>query len=87
MRMANELIHDRGRGPEIAGTRITVSNLLPDFLEPAKTEADICRIYELTPDQVSAARAYVLISAETILAKHLEIEARFRDQPRIFVPS
>jgi uncharacterized protein (DUF433 family) len=74
--MASALIHDRGRGPEILGTRITVYNLLPDFLEPAKTEAEICRIYELAPEQVAAARAYVLNNAETVLAKHLEIEAR-----------
>lgn len=29
--MSNELMHDRGRGPEIIGTRITVYNLLPYF--------------------------------------------------------
>jgi uncharacterized protein (DUF433 family) len=74
--MASELIQDRGRGPEIVGTRITVYNLLPDFLEPAKTEADICRMYELAPEQVSAARAYLLNNVETVLARHLEIEAR-----------
>ena len=77
MRMViHNLIHDRGRGPEIAGTRITVYNLLDYFLDPAVTEADICRIYELTPDQVAAARAYILNSPETILAQHLELEAR-----------
>jgi uncharacterized protein (DUF433 family) len=77
--MASELIHDRGRGPEIVGTRITVYNLLPDFLEPAKTESEICRIYELAPEQVAAARAYVLNNAETVLAKHLEIEAKMAE--------
>jgi uncharacterized protein (DUF433 family) len=76
MMMATELIHERGRGPELVGTRITVYNLLPHFLDPAVTEADICRIYELTPEQVAAARAYVLCNPETVLAKHLEIEAR-----------
>jgi uncharacterized protein (DUF433 family) len=76
MMMATELIHDRGRGPELVGTRITVYNLLPHFLDPGITEADICRIYELTPEQVAAARAYVLCNPETVLAKHLEIEAR-----------
>jgi uncharacterized protein (DUF433 family) len=76
MGMSTDLIRDRGRGPEIVGTRITVFNLLPDFLEPARTEADMCRIYELAPEQVAAARAYVLNNAETVLAKHLEIEAR-----------
>jgi uncharacterized protein (DUF433 family) len=74
--MANDLIHDRGRGPELVGTRITVYNLLPHFLDATATEASICRLYELTPEQVAAARAYVLNNADTVLARHLEIEAR-----------
>jgi uncharacterized protein (DUF433 family) len=76
MAMATELIDDRGRGPEIVGTRITVYNLLPHFLDPAATEEYLCRLYELTPDQVAAARAYVLNNADIVLARHLEIEAR-----------
>ena len=74
--MTTDLIHDRGRGPEIVGTRITVYNLLPDFLDACKTEADIGRFYELTAEQVAAARAYILNNAETVVAEHLEIEAR-----------
>jgi uncharacterized protein (DUF433 family) len=74
--MVFDLIHDRGRGPEIVGTRITVYNLLPYFLDPTATEAYICQIHELTPEQVAAARAYVLNNPETVLAKHLELEAR-----------
>lgn len=74
--MATELIHDRGRGPEIAGTRITVYNLLESFLDPDVTEAYIGRVYDLTPEQVAAARAYVLNHPDTVLARHLEIEER-----------
>ena len=74
--MATDLIHDRGRGPEIVGTRITVYNLLPYFLDPTATEAYIGRIYELTLEQIAAARAYVLNNADTVLARHLEIESR-----------
>jgi hypothetical protein len=44
--MAIDLIHDRGRGPEVKGTRITVYNLLPHFLDPTATEAYICRVYD-----------------------------------------
>ena len=51
-------------------------NLLPDFLDACKTEADIGRFYELTAEQVAAARAYILNNAETVVAEHLEIEAR-----------
>ena len=76
VRMAPTVIHDRGRGPEIVGTRITVYNLLTSFLDPTATEAEICRIYDLTLEQVAAARAYVLGHPETVLAEHLKIEQK-----------
>jgi len=74
--MSTSVIQDRGRGPKIAGTRITVYNLLQSFLDPRATEAEICRVYDLTPEQVSAARAYVLSNPDTVLAKHLKIEEK-----------
>ena len=77
--MADNLIHDRGRGPEIRGTRITVYNLLPHFLDPTDTEDYICRVYELSAEQVAAARAYVLNNPEEVLAQHLKIEARMAE--------
>lgn len=74
--MDESFIHDRGRGPEIAGTRITVFHLLPYFLDPSATEAYICQVNNLSAEQVAAARAYVLNHADTVLAEHLKIEAR-----------
>src|SRR5271156_5481133 len=74
--MVAELINDRGRGPEISGTRFTVYNLLTYFLDPSATEEYVGQICELTPEQVAAARAYVLNHADTVLAEHLKIEAR-----------
>ena len=58
--MTSDLIRDRGCGPEISGTRITVYDLLPHFLQPDDTESYICKLYDLTPEQVAAARAYVI---------------------------
>ncbi len=55
--MTTDLIQDHGRGPEVVGTRITVYNLLQSFLDPTVTECEICRVYDLTAQQV-AARAY-----------------------------
>ena len=69
-------IHDRGRGPELVGTRITIYNLLPYFLDSAVTEADICRNYDLSREQVAAERAYILNHSDTVLARHVEIESR-----------
>ena len=40
------------------------------------TEASICRIYDLTPEQVAAARAYILNNPDAVLAEHLKIDAR-----------
>jgi uncharacterized protein (DUF433 family) len=74
--MATELFHDRGRGPELVGTRITVQDLLPYFVDPTATEAYVCKLYDLSPEQVAAARAYVLNHPDTILAQHLRVEAR-----------
>ena len=74
--MSSSVIHDRGRGPEIAGTHITVYNLLQSFLDPSVTEVEICRVYSLTPEQVAAARAYVLSNPDIVLAEHLRIEEK-----------
>ncbi len=74
--MDNNLIHDRGRGPELVGTRITVYNLLPYFLDPTVTEEYVCGIYELTPEQVAAARAYVFENFEEVMRIHRQFEAR-----------
>jgi hypothetical protein len=79
MEMETDLIHDRGRGPEILGTRITVFNLLPHFLDPTATEDFICELYKLSQEQVAAARAYVLNHPDTVLAQHLQIEARMAE--------
>lgn len=70
------MIQDRGRGPEITGTRITVYNLLQSFLDPNVTEVEICRVYGLTAEQVAAARAYVLSNPDTVLREHLRLEER-----------
>lgn len=71
--MASELIDDRG---QIVGTRITVYNLMPYFIDATVTEAYLCRLYPLTAEQVAAARAYVVNHAEAVWARHREIEAR-----------
>lgn len=77
--MTTDWIHDRGRGPEIVGTRLTVYNLLPDFLDASKTEADLCRIYHLSPEQTAAARAYVLNHFESVVVENRRIEERIAE--------
>lgn len=74
--MGDEMIHDRGRGPEIVGTRTTVYQLMPYFLDAKVTETYIAKLYDLSVDQVAAARAYILNNADTVLANHMKIEDR-----------
>jgi uncharacterized protein (DUF433 family) len=74
--MSADLIHDRGRGPEIVGTRITVYNLLPYLLDASTTEIEMAELYGLAIEQIAAARAYILNHADAVLARHREIEAR-----------
>jgi uncharacterized protein (DUF433 family) len=52
------VIVDRGRGPEIAGTRITVFDVL-DHLEAGWDEKGIAVVLSLGTDQVRAAREYI----------------------------
>jgi uncharacterized protein (DUF433 family) len=74
--MGKEMIHNRGRGPEVVGTRTTVYQLLPYFLDATVTEQYIAKLYDLSVEQVAAARAYVLNNADTVLANHVKIEDR-----------
>jgi hypothetical protein len=46
--MSIDFIDDRGC---IVGTRLSVQNLLPEFLDPTKTEGLICRLYHLTAER------------------------------------
>jgi hypothetical protein len=73
--MAEDLIVDRGCGPQFAGTRITVFHLIPYFLEASESEASIAEAHGLTVEQVAAGRAYVLNHLE-VMERHWEIEAR-----------
>ena len=71
--MTAQLVDEHGR---IIGTRITVYNLLLDFLVPDRTEAEICGLYDLTPHQVASGRAYIFDNIDRVLTRHLELEAR-----------
>ena len=71
------LIRDRGRGPELVNSRITVFDLLPNLLDPTQTEADVLAEFPtLTQEQVAAVRAYALEYAERLLPEQRAWEAR-----------
>ena len=78
--MPTELIHNRGRGPELVGTRLTVYNLLPHLLDPTVTEGQVCDMYDLAPKQVAAMRAYVLTHYDDVMREHRSIEEIHRQK-------
>jgi uncharacterized protein (DUF433 family) len=56
--MIEARIIDRGRGPEIEGTRITVYDVL-DYLEEGWPTSEIAHFFHLGKDQVDAAVRYI----------------------------
>ena len=73
-------IIDRGRGPEIAGTRITVYDVL-DYLQEGWRYDQIAGLFRLLPDEVQAAIQYiedhkdeVMTAYQRILARHTNVQ-------------
>ena len=89
--MEHPLIHDRGRGPELIGTRITIYNLVPYLIKPTWTEAAIAEANRVTAEQVAAMRAYFLSHYAEVMAQHDRIEERIRkgmeEQAKRFPPT
>jgi len=68
-------IIDRGRGPEIAGTRITVFDVL-DYLQAGWDDKGIAVVLSLGTDQVRAAREYIENHPAEIQAEFQRIKER-----------
>ncbi len=68
-------IHDRGRGPEIKGTRITVYDIL-DFILESWHRDQIATWFRLSSDQVQAAIDYFRAHKIEVLKDYVEILER-----------
>jgi uncharacterized protein (DUF433 family) len=73
--MQNTII-DRGRGPEIAGTRITVYDIMDYYYQSGWNNAAIAAFLRLSPAQVQAAIDYIEEHKQQVLADYKEILAR-----------
>jgi uncharacterized protein (DUF433 family) len=62
-------IHDRGRGPEIKGTRITVYDVM-DYYTRGRDRAFIASILRLTPEEVDVAIRYIEEHRDEVYPKH-----------------
>jgi uncharacterized protein (DUF433 family) len=65
-------INNRGRGPEIAGTRITVYDILDYYLD-GSGPATIAATLRIASDQVMAAIEYIETHREEVLANYQKI--------------
>jgi uncharacterized protein (DUF433 family) len=77
--MDSPLIHDRGRGPELKGSRITVYDLIP-YLKDAAYWTDERLVAEAWPsvtvEGVAALRGYVADHYDEVMAVHREMDRR-----------
>jgi uncharacterized protein (DUF433 family) len=68
-------IVERTDGPRVAGTRITVYDVVY-WLEVGKSAEEIGAILRLSTEQVQAALRYIDSHREAVMAVHRQIEAR-----------
>jgi uncharacterized protein (DUF433 family) len=68
-------IIDRGRGPELEGTRVTVYRIM-DFVRNGSPPEEIARELELTGDQVSIALDHISAHRDEVEAAYEQILRR-----------
>jgi uncharacterized protein (DUF433 family) len=70
-------IIERGRGPEVEGTRVTVYRIM-DFLHEGSTPERIAAELDLTEEQVQAALAYIAAHQSEVENEYQRIVQRVR---------
>jgi uncharacterized protein (DUF433 family) len=76
--MAARII-DRGRGPEVAGTRVTVYRIM-DFVREGSSAADIAAELHLTEEQVRVALDYIAVHRRIVEAEYTKILQRVQQR-------
>jgi hypothetical protein len=69
------IIHDRGRGPELAGTRTTVYDVIPYWLRSRDVQY-IASALGREPRQIEALIRYIEEHHDEVMTVHQQIEAR-----------
>ena len=73
--MREIIIRDRGRGPELAGTRITVFDIIP-YLKAGRSPNYIAAVLRLSTAEVLALMKYIEEHHDEVMAINAEIEER-----------
>ena len=76
--MAARII-DRGRGPEVAGTRVTVYRIM-DFVREGSSAAYLATELHLTEEQVRVAFDYIAVHRRTVEAEYTKILQRVQQR-------
>jgi uncharacterized protein (DUF433 family) len=76
--MAARII-DRGRGPEVAGTRVTIYRIM-DFLRAGSSAGHIATELHLTEAQVRVALDYIAMHHRTVEAEYEQILQRVQQR-------
>ncbi len=74
------LMHDRGRGPELRGTRITIYDLIPYLESPGYRDETMLEVWPISREQLEALKQYISDHREKAMAKNAEIDARHARQ-------
>ena len=75
----NDLMYERGRGPELKSCRITVYNLIPYLLSPTYRDELPLEAWQIvTREELAALKQYVADHRDEVMAKHWQIEARIQ---------
>ena len=77
----DRIIVDRGRGPEIRGTRITVYDVV-DYWKDGWRYDQIAGLFRLPPSEVQAAIAYIEEHEEEVMADYRAIVKRHEELRR-----
>lgn len=70
-------IHDRGRGPELVGTRTTVYDVIP-YLEGGQSPEFIAAAMGHSTEQILALCSYIEEHRDEVMEVHRRIEERIR---------
>jgi uncharacterized protein (DUF433 family) len=73
---ADGIIHDRGRGPEIKGTRITVYVIMDHYGRPEWPPERIAAAYGLSEPQVRAALHYIATHEDELMPAYRRMVER-----------
>ena len=70
------IVHERGRGPEIRGTRITVYVIMDHYGDPEWPAERIAGLYEITVAQARAALDYIAAHMDELKPEYDKMVAR-----------